>query len=97
MGLSLGLGLKLGAELVDVAFDFALEAEALEGEAAHGPVGFVGPGHEWVHDGNGWVDAVVVELDVCVEAGAGEACAVELAGPKRHYHFNLVNWPKWRW
>ena len=40
----MGLGLlALVAEPFDVAFYFALEAEALETEAAHGPVGLFGP------------------------------------------------------
>lgn len=71
---------------MDVAFDFALEAEALEAKAAHGPVGLFGPRHEWVGDGDWGIDAVVVELDVGVDAGTGEAGAVELAGTERNNH-----------
>jgi len=86
----LGLGLlALVAEPFDVAFYFALEAEALEAEAAHGPVGFLGPGHKWAVDGSGWVNAVVVELDVGVDPRAGEAGAVELAWAHRN-HFLIV-------
>ncbi|KAL4359799.1 hypothetical protein AHAS_Ahas08G0113500 [Arachis hypogaea] len=93
---ALGLGpgvrerLELSAEPVDVAFDFALKVEALEGETAHGPVGLSGPRHEWVGDGDRGINAVVVELDVGVDARAGEACAVELAWAKGHYHLNLA-------
>lgn len=78
--------LALGAKPFDIAFNFALETEALEAEAAHGPVGLLGPGHEWVVDGNGWVDAVVVELDVGVDPRSGEAGAVEFPRTERNYH-----------
>lgn len=39
---------------------------------------FVGPREQRVKDGNRRIDSVVVELDVGVDPGAGEAVAVEL-------------------
>lgn len=86
-GWALGPGLfELGAEPLDVAFDFALETEAFEAEATHGPVGLFGPIHKWVVDRNRWVNAVVVELDVGVDARAREASAVEFAWTERNNH-----------
>lgn len=70
----------LCAELLDASFDAALEAEASEVEAAHGPVGLFGPGHERVEDGDWWIDPAVIEFDVGVDPWTREATAVELAG-----------------
>jgi len=49
-------------------------------------VGLLGPRHEWVGDGEWGVNAVVVELDVGVDARTREAGAVELAGAERNNH-----------
>ena len=67
-----------------VALDAALQAEALGGEAAHGPVSVAGPAEERVGDGRRRVDAVAGE-----DARAREAAAVEPAGTERDHHGDL--------
>lgn len=69
--------LPLSSEALDVALDAALEAVALDAEAAHGPVGLARPRNERIRDGGRRIDSLVVELDVGVEARPRQGDAVE--------------------